>query len=50
MQLSELFEPDDLIVDFEPADKWGAIRSLVDRVGTPATERAHDEPNDSMKW
>ncbi len=29
MQLRELFQPADLLVDFEPADKWEAIRALV---------------------
>jgi mannitol/fructose-specific phosphotransferase system IIA component (Ntr-type) len=29
MQLSELFTPADLLVDFDPADKWEAIRTLV---------------------
>jgi mannitol/fructose-specific phosphotransferase system IIA component (Ntr-type) len=29
MRLSELFSVDDLIVHFEPTDKWDAIRQLV---------------------
>ena len=29
MQLSELFSPADLIVPFDPVDKWSAIRELV---------------------
>jgi len=30
MDLQELFQPDDLLVDFAPADKWEAIGALVD--------------------
>ena len=29
MELRRLFAPDDLLVDFDPADKWDAIRRLV---------------------
>lgn len=29
MDLSQLFRPDDLLVDFAPDDKWDAIRRLV---------------------
>ena len=29
MRLSELFAPQDVLVDFAPADKWDAIRRLV---------------------
>lgn len=29
MDLRELFEPDDLLIDFDPVDKWDAIEQLV---------------------
>lgn len=29
MDLRELFEPDDLLIDFDPVDKWDAIERLV---------------------
>jgi len=29
---SELFQPEDLLLGFEPADKWEAIHSLVDHL------------------
>ncbi|MCP3917402.1 MAG: PTS sugar transporter subunit IIA [bacterium] len=32
MQLGELFSPGDVVVGFEPADKWQAIRDLVDHL------------------
>lgn len=32
MKLTELFGPEDLVVGFEPADKWLAIRDLVDHL------------------
>ncbi len=32
MELTELFGPEDLVVGFEPADKWQAIRDLVDHL------------------
>jgi mannitol/fructose-specific phosphotransferase system IIA component (Ntr-type) len=32
MRLSELFEPDDLVVDFAPTDKWDAIQKLVEHL------------------
>ena len=32
MRLTELFGPEDLVVGFEPADKWQAIRDLVDHL------------------
>jgi mannitol/fructose-specific phosphotransferase system IIA component (Ntr-type) len=32
MQLSELFAPDDLLVDFDPSDKWEAMRRLVEHL------------------
>lgn len=32
MRLSELFEPEDLVVPFSPADKWSAISDLVDHL------------------
>jgi len=34
MHLSELFSKGDLVVGFDPADKWEAIRALVDHVTT----------------
>lgn len=45
MRLSELFSVDDLIVRFEPSDKWDAIRLLVKHLVrrgrlAPATEVA----------
>ena len=30
MDLQQLFQPDDLLVDFAPADKWAAIGDLVE--------------------
>lgn len=30
MDLQQLFQPDDLLVDFAPADKWAAIGELVE--------------------
>jgi len=30
MELTELFQPTDFVVDFEPADKWDAISRLLD--------------------
>ncbi len=32
MRLSELFSPEDVLVDFAPADKWDAIAKLVDHL------------------
>jgi PTS system fructose-specific IIA component len=32
MHVQDLFRPEDLIVGFEPADKWDAIRQLVDHL------------------
>ena len=32
MHLHELLEPDDLILDFRPADKWDAIPRLVEHL------------------
>jgi len=32
MRLSELFSPEDVLVDFQPADKWDAIARLVDHL------------------
>jgi mannitol/fructose-specific phosphotransferase system IIA component (Ntr-type) len=32
MQLSELFAPADLLVDFDPSDKWEAMRRLVEHL------------------
>ena len=32
MRLSELFSPEDVLVDFAPADKWDAITQLVDHL------------------
>lgn len=32
MRLSELFTEDDLVVGFDPADKWEAIRALVEHL------------------
>lgn len=32
MRLTELFGPEDLLVGFDPADKWQAIRDLVDHL------------------
>jgi mannitol/fructose-specific phosphotransferase system IIA component (Ntr-type) len=32
MRLSELFSPEDVLVDFAPADKWDAIARLVDHL------------------
>jgi mannitol/fructose-specific phosphotransferase system IIA component (Ntr-type) len=32
MRLSELFSPEDVLVDFRPADKWDAIARLVDHL------------------
>ena len=29
MDLSELFRPEDLVLDFAPPDKWAAVRELV---------------------
>ncbi len=42
MRLSELFSADDVLVDFEPGDKWDAIRALVEhlvRMGRLPAER-----------
>jgi len=32
MEMRQLFTPDDLVVRFEPADKWDAIRQLVEHM------------------
>jgi PTS system fructose-specific IIA component len=32
MELRELFTPDDLVVGFDPSDKWDAIERLVQRL------------------
>ena len=32
MLLSDLFEPQDLVVGFDPTDKWQSIRDLVDHL------------------
>lgn len=32
MDLQELFQPEDLLVDFAPADKWEAIAALVEHL------------------
>ncbi len=32
MQLHELLQPDDLLVDFRPSDKWDAIPRLVEHL------------------
>ena len=32
MRPSELFEPEDLLLGFDPADKWEAIHALVDHL------------------
>jgi len=32
MDLKELFAPDDLVLRFDPVDKWDAIETLVDRL------------------
>jgi mannitol/fructose-specific phosphotransferase system IIA component (Ntr-type) len=32
MRLSELFSPEDVLVDFKPADKWDGIARLVDHL------------------
>jgi mannitol/fructose-specific phosphotransferase system IIA component (Ntr-type) len=43
MLLTELFSASDLVVDFAPADKWEAIRLLVDHLverGTISAEHA----------
>jgi mannitol/fructose-specific phosphotransferase system IIA component (Ntr-type) len=32
MQLRELFNPADLLVDFDPTDKWEAVRGLVEHL------------------
>jgi mannitol/fructose-specific phosphotransferase system IIA component (Ntr-type) len=32
MRLSDLFQPEDLLVGFTPADKWDAIRRLVEHL------------------
>jgi mannitol/fructose-specific phosphotransferase system IIA component (Ntr-type) len=32
MDLQELFQPEDLVVDFAPADKWEAIAALVEHL------------------
>lgn len=45
MRLTELFGPKDLIVGFDPADKWQAIRELVDHLvagGRIAQEHGED--------
>ena len=45
MLLSDLFTPDDLVVHFDPADKWQSIRELVDhlvRAGRVTQERVED--------
>jgi len=45
MHLSELFSPADLIVPFDPADKWSAIRELVQHLaasGRLDPERVED--------
>jgi mannitol/fructose-specific phosphotransferase system IIA component (Ntr-type) len=49
MDLRQLFQPSDLILGFEPKDKWDAIRQLVShlaasgRFGASAGERIHDQ-------
>ena len=32
MEMRQLFTPDDLVVRFDPADKWDAIRQLVEHM------------------
>ena len=32
VDLQELFQPEDLVVDFAPGDKWAAIAALVDHL------------------
>lgn len=32
MEMRQLFTPDDLLVGFDPADKWDAIRQLVEHL------------------
>ena len=34
MDLRELFRPDDLVVGFDPTDKWDAIRRLVEHLAS----------------
>ncbi len=45
MRLTELFAPEDLVVGFDPADKWQAIRDLVQHLvagGRLGVERLED--------
>ena len=45
MLLTELFAAEDVLVDFEPADKWQAIRALVEHLverGRLDAEREED--------
>ena len=48
MRISELFSADDLVVDFDPGDKWEAIRALVDHL--EATGRLPGELSDEVLW
>ncbi len=49
MDLRQLFQPSDLILGFDPKDKWDALRTLVDhltargRIPQAVAERIHEQ-------
>ena len=49
MDLRQLFQPNDLLLGFQPKDKWDAIRELVahlsatGKFGEPAAGRIHEQ-------
>jgi mannitol/fructose-specific phosphotransferase system IIA component (Ntr-type) len=44
MDLSQLFRPDDLLVGFEPDDKWDSIRRLVGHLASSGRLSAQSAP------
>lgn len=44
MRLTDLFEADDLLLDFDPADKWEAIGMLVDHLAARGKLPAKSAP------
>lgn len=44
MRLTDLFEADDVLLDFDPADKWEAIGMLVDHLAARGKLPVEDAP------